>query len=65
MEGIELPDQKIIRTFKEKQNYLGILEAHTIKQAEMKEKKVKKRVPQTNGKAFRNQSSVAEISSKK
>ena len=38
--GIELPNQKIFRTLREKENYeyLGILEADTLKQREMKEK---------------------------
>ena len=42
-EGIELPNQDKIRMFGEKENYkyLGILEADTIKQAEMKEKNSK------------------------
>ena len=44
MQGIELPNQGRIRTFREKENYkyLGILETDTIKQAEMKEKGFKK-----------------------
>ena len=39
-EGTELPNQEKIRMLGEKENYkyLGILEADTIKQAEMKEK---------------------------
>ena len=39
-EKIELPNQEKIRTFGEKEThkYLGILEADTIKQVEMKEK---------------------------
>ena len=39
-EGIELPNQEKIRTLREKETYkyLGILEADTIKQEEMKEK---------------------------
>ena len=39
-EGVELPNQVIIRTLGEKETYkyLGILEAGTIKQVEMKEK---------------------------
>ena len=43
-EGVELPNQKAIRTIGEKETYkyLGILEADTIKQQEMKEKKFKK-----------------------
>ena len=42
-EGIELSDQERIRTLEEKETckYLGILEADTIKQVEMKEKKFK------------------------
>ena len=40
-EGVELPKQVVIRTLGEKETYkyLGIMEADTIKQAEMKEKK--------------------------
>ena len=40
MEGIDLPNQEKIRTLGEKQiyKYVGILEAVTIKQTEMKEK---------------------------
>ena len=43
-EGIEQPNQVSIRTLgeKEKYMYLGMLEADTIKQAEMKGKKKKK-----------------------
>ena len=43
-EGVELPDQVVIRTFREKETYkyLGILEADTIKQVEKKEKNFKK-----------------------
>ena len=43
-EGIELQNQEKMRTFGEKETYkyLGILEADTIKQVEMKEK-IKKR----------------------
>ena len=39
-EGVELPNQVIIRTLWEKETYkyLGILEADTIKQVEMTEK---------------------------
>ena len=39
-EGIVLPNEERIRTLREKENYkyLGILEADTIKPAEMKEK---------------------------
>ena len=54
-EGIELPNQEKIRTLVEEKTYeyLGILEADTIKQGEMKEKKFK-RVPQVNKKTTRN-----------
>ena len=40
-DGMELPNQDKIRTLGEKEmyKYLGILEADTIKQVEMKEKK--------------------------
>ena len=43
-EGIELPNQEKIRMLGEKKTYkyLEILEADTIKQVEMKEKKIKK-----------------------
>ena len=43
MEGIELPNQERIRTLRERENYkyLGILEADTIKQVEMEEKRRK------------------------
>ena len=40
-EGVELPNQVVIRTVGEKKTYkyLGILKADTIKQVEMEEKK--------------------------
>ena len=40
MEGIEMSNQERIRTLGEKENYkyLGILDADTIQQVEMKEK---------------------------
>ena len=40
-EGIELPNQKRIRTLEKMENnkYLGILESDTFKQAKMKKKK--------------------------
>ena len=43
-DGMEIPNQDKIRTLAEKENYkyLGILEAATIKQVEMKEKKIRK-----------------------
>ena len=39
-DGVELPNQVVIRTFGEKETYkyLWILKANTIKQEEMKEK---------------------------
>ena len=42
-EGVELPNQLIIRTLGEKESckYFGILEADTIKQVKMKEKILK------------------------
>ena len=44
IEGMELPNQDKIKTLGEKETYkyLGILEADTIKQVEMKEKKIQK-----------------------
>ena len=52
LEGIEIPNQKRIKTFKENENhnYLGYLEANTIKQT-----RNMKRVPQTNEKTAKNQ----------
>ena len=43
MDGMEMPNQDKIWTLKEKENHkcLGIFEAYTIKQAEMKEKNQK------------------------
>ena len=54
--GIELPNQEKIRMLREKETYkyLGILEADTIKQVEMKEKNYK-RVSQESEKTTRNQ----------
>ena len=45
-EGVELPNQVVIRTLREKETYkfFGILEVGTIKQQEMKEKKIKKSI---------------------
>ena len=55
-EGIELPNQEKIRTLGEKENYkyLGILEANTIKQTNMKEK-ILKCVSQEDNKTIRKQ----------
>ena len=43
-DGVELPNQVVIRTLGEKETfkYLGILEAGTIKQQEIKEKDLKR-----------------------
>ena len=48
MTGVKITNEVVIRTLGEKETYkyLGILEADTIKQVEMKEKKKKKRVSQ-------------------
>ena len=54
-QGIELPNQENILTLREKESYeyLGILEADTIKQTEMNGEKIKKWVGQK--KSSRNQ----------
>ena len=46
MDGMERPNRDKIRTLGEKETYkyLGILEADTIKQVEMKEKKIRKSI---------------------
>ena len=64
-EGTELPNQEKIRTLGEKETfkYLGIFEAVTIKQAEMKEK-IKKRILKERGNYWL-QKYIAKISSKK
>ena len=48
-DGMELLNQEKIRTLREKETYkyLGILEADTIKQVEMKDK-IQKRISQEN-----------------
>ena len=53
-EGVELQNQVVIRTLggKEPYKYLGILEADTITQVEMKEK-IKKRISQKDKKITR------------
>ena len=55
-EKIEQPNQERIRTLGEKENYkyMETLKLESIKEAEMKEKN-KKRVPQINPEASRNQ----------
>ena len=62
-DGIELPNQDRIRTLEEKETYkyLGILEADTIKQVQMKDNP--KRISQENAKTTW-QNSPAETSSK-
>ena len=57
MKEIEQPSQESIKTPGKKKNskYLGILEADTLKQADIKEKINKKRVLQKNEKTSRNQ----------
>ena len=64
-EGIKQPNQERIQTLvgKESDKYFGIRELKTIKQKEMKEKKLEK-IPQTNEKASRNQA-LQEKSHKK
>ena len=54
--GIEQPNKERIRTLGEKENnkYLGILEADTIKQTEIKEKKRKKDNPRRTRKLLEN-----------
>ena len=71
-EGIELPNQEKIRTLEEKEtyNYLKILEADTIKYAEMKENMQrwkKKDFKNTSGERenYSKPNYIAEISSKK
>ena len=63
MEGIELSNQEKIRMLGEKETYiyLGILEADTIKHAEIKLKKNNTSKEQEN---YLKPNSVAEISSK-
>ena len=65
-EEIELPNQECMRTLGEKENYWfsEILEADTIKQAEMKEK-IKKKVQEKDEKVSRKPNSAADISSKR
>ena len=59
-DGIELPNKDKIKTLAEKETYkyLGILEADTIKQAEMKEN------IQKESENYSRQNSIAEILSK-
>ena len=54
--GMELPNQDKIRTLREKETYkyLDILETNTIKQVEMKEKKIE-RISQENRKITRDE----------
>ena len=60
-EGIKVPNQEKLRTLEEKKTYkyLGILEADTIKQVEIKEKKLKRISPE-NQKTTRDQTRLQE-----
>ena len=62
-EGVGLPNQEKIRTLGEKKTYkyLGLLEAETIKQVEMKEK-IQERVSQKNQKTTRANSIAGTLS---
>ena len=64
-EGIDLPNQDKIRTPRKKEmyKYLGIFEADTIKQLEMKEKKLKKSISRER-ESYLRQNYVAETLSK-
>ena len=64
-EGVELLNRVVIRTLGEKETYkyLGILEADTIKQVEMKEKKIKT-VSQKNQRATREETPLHELCQK-
>ena len=66
-EGRELPNQERIRTLGGKETYkhFGILEADTIKQAEMKKKKKKEKNASEERERFSRPKSAAEISSKR
>ena len=63
--GMELPNQDKIRTIGEKETYkyLGILEADTIKQVDMKEKKIRKNIS-GNPESYLRQNDLAETFSK-
>ena len=58
-DGMELPNQDKIKTLAENKTYkfLGILEADTIKQVEMKEKK-SERISQENKKTIRDKTQL-------
>ena len=64
--GIELPNQEKIRTLGEMEiyTYLGILEADTIKHAEMKEKKKEKKSISVEWENYSKLNNIEEISSK-
>ena len=64
-EGVELPNQVVIRTLREKETYkyLGILEADTIKQVKMKGKKFKKSISE-EAESYSRQNSIAGTLSK-
>ena len=64
-EGVELPNQEKIRTLGEKETnkYLKILESDTTKQAEMKEKNLKKSISEEQ-ESYSRQNSIARTLSK-
>ena len=64
-EGVQLPNQEVIRTLGEKETYkyLGILEADTIKQQEMKERKKKNSISE-EPENYSRQNSIARTLSK-
>ena len=66
MEGIKLSNQKRIKTLVEMENYnyLGILEADTIKQPEIKEEEKQQKGISGKRERFSKLSSAAAISSK-
>ena len=66
MKGVELPNQVVIRMLGEKETYkyLGILETDTIKQKEMKEKKIKKSISEET-ENYSRQNSIAGTFSKR
>ena len=65
-DGMELPNHDKIRTLEENETYkyLGILEADTIKQVQMKDKIEKEYLRRTRGNNYSRQNSPEETSSK-
>ena len=63
-EGIQLSNQEKIRTLWEKETYeyFGILEVDTIKQVEMKKKKIKKKISEER-ENYSKPNCIAKISS--